>query len=582
MPKRRKPIAFDTTLRNPERIAGFVSVLEKYENEFLNNDLAIEIEAEIIRQKLFEPTESTLGHYRKEYSGKFDFKAEDQSEYAANKVSKYYNEWLNSLPGSMDINKIIYLLNNTVTQHKEAGWEGGWPSRLHTQYNFANELGFVKVVCGKKIIISDNGKLLIKKYKHGYPVEENYDDSYETTAFLNAFAKYQTNNPYRKNSIEINFFPLVLNVIMYLDEKYNKSGISKFDLPFIIAWDSNDYIKLAEYIYKFREKFGYNISNEVIYSYAMNLLDPTTSNDIIAPARHDFIELKKKDYKFTKITVETPDEIIRKLRQTMLISLRGNGYFIDINRLEILKVKHIINQYSKNCVIENEDEYLTYMGGIDLSLNFDNMDEPENMDIKEKTISKWAEENDWDILKSEINNIVNNKATKNEVLKYIKETVRMEFLTAIIMKKAIPKLKITANYKADDAGIPFKTASGSSIKGIGADIDIYHDDYHVIVEPTISKARSFQVEHEIPSIRNHMINTIKSDRENNSKYKRWFAIFIAPNMSRDVGDQAAVVKIINNVDIYPWEIEDFINYSMDVNNVSDYAMVREYAKPQRV
>ena len=582
MAVRRKPIAFDTTLRNPERIAGFISVLEKFDDVILSDEVALEIEAEIIRQKLFEPTKSTFGVYRKQYTKKFKFEADDQSESAPEKVKQYYQEWVNSLPGSMDLDKVIYLLKNTITQHKEAGWQGGWPSRLHTQYNFANELGFVKVVCGEKIVISDNGRMLIKNYKDGYPVSDEYNYSYETSAFLNAFAKYQTNNPYRKNSIDVNFFPLVLNVIAYLDEKYDRPGISKYDLPFVIAWDSNDYEKLAEYIYAFRDKFGFNVSSETVYSYAMNLLDPETDNDTIAPASDKFIKSKQKDYKFRKITVETPDEIIRKLRQTMLISLRGNGNFIDINKLELDKIKHIQKKYSINKITENTDEYLSYMGSIDTDLIFDQTIEEENLDAKEQTIAKWAAENDWTMLKNEISNTVNNEQSRHEVLKYIKETVRLEFLTAIIIKKAIPTLRIKANYKADDEGIPFNTASGGSNNNVGADIDVYDNNYHVIVEPTISKARSMQVEHEIPSIRNHMIKTIVKDKEEQLKFDNWFAIFIAPNMARDVGDQVALVKVLNNVDIYPWDVEDFTNYSMRVNCLDDYAIIREYAKPQRV
>lgn len=32
MPSRRKPISFDTTIRNPERIPQFISILSKFEN----------------------------------------------------------------------------------------------------------------------------------------------------------------------------------------------------------------------------------------------------------------------------------------------------------------------------------------------------------------------------------------------------------------------------------------------------------------------------------------------------------------------------------------------------------------------
>src|SRR5699024_7602082 len=212
-------------------------------------------------------------------------------------------------------------------------------------------------------------KLMIHEYSNGYPIKDTYDESFEQSAFLNAFSKYQVNNPYRSNTIKVNFFPLVLNVINYLDEKYQRPGISKQDLPFIITWGNDDYQTLAEYIYQFRVKFGYTTSNELVYEYAMNLLDDSTPNDTIAPVTEDFIEQKKRDYKFDKIIMETPDEVIRKLRLTMLISLRGAGRFIDINKNELEKIKHVLANYSSNIDFDdNTQKYLEYMGDIDNSL----------------------------------------------------------------------------------------------------------------------------------------------------------------------------------------------------------------------
>ena len=54
MPKvrRRKPISFDTTLRNPSRIPGFISILSKFEGQVIDDKVALELEGEIIRQKI--------------------------------------------------------------------------------------------------------------------------------------------------------------------------------------------------------------------------------------------------------------------------------------------------------------------------------------------------------------------------------------------------------------------------------------------------------------------------------------------------------------------------------------------------
>ena len=585
MPSRRKPISFDTTIRNPERIPQFISILSKFENQIIDDEIALKLEGEIIRYKIFEPTKETLGTYVKEYHDKFDFIANDQSKDAPNKVSLYYNEWLNSNPGEMNIEKIVYLLKNTITAHKDKGWNGGWESRIHTQFNFLNELGLVRVVKGKKVKISDNGKLMIKKYNNGYPIEDEFDETYEQSAFLNAFCKYQINNPYRKNTINVNFFPLVLNVIKYLDEKYNYKGITRQEITFIISWGNNDYKTLADLIYQFRQQFKFEASNEVVYEHAMNLMDDSTPNEILMPATKTFIESKRREYKFDKLIIETPDEVIRKLRLSMLISLRGAGNFIDINSNEKNKIDHILNNYSTNINFLNEEEYFDYMGSIDEKLIFKQEVESEDeKSIKEKTIERWAKEKDWSFYKEEIKNVFKQgkNGTKNEVLKYIKSTVRLEFLIAIIIKKALPNLKVIANYKADDQGYPFKTAPGGNPKNVGADIDVYEDNIHALLEPTMATSKSFQCEHEITSIRNHLICSANSDIKENKNYKEWFALFLAPYIHKGVGNQVAIEKKISDVDIYPWSCDDFIKFSQNVKSIKEYKQIRDYVVIQRM
>lgn len=580
---RRKPISFDTTLRNPRRIPQFISILKEFEGDILDDNTALMLEAEIICQKIFIPTKSTLGTYVLEYNEKFQFQASDLSSDAIFKVSKYFDEWLISEPGEFSRDKMLYLLTNTITAHKEAGWRGGWESRLHTQFNFLNELGFVRVVKDKKVIISETGKLMIHEYDKGYPKNEVLDETYEESAFLNAFAKYQVNNPYRSNTIKVNFFPLILSTIKILKSKYNRSGLSINDLPFVICWDNNNSFELAKIINEYRDKFGYNTSTDQNYEYAINLLDETTPNRILGKARSDFILAKNTDYKFDKITRETPDEIIRKMRLTMLLSLRGGGRFIDLNTLEMEKIDQVIEKYSKNIDFNGDYEaYLDFMGDVDQNLIFPK-EEPEKIEAlnaKEIALKAWAIESNWDLIKSEMLISVNKGQSNHPILKYVTETVRLEFLTAIALKKALPNATISANYKADDQGIPFGVALGARNGSVGSDIDVFEDDVHALVEPTISKSRSFQTEHEIPSIRNHVLESNKYDLLNRPNIKNWFALLIASNISRDVGDQAALIRQINKVEIYPWEIEDFIENSKGVFSIRDYQKIRPYAIPQ--
>ena len=319
----------------------------------------------------------------------------------------------------------------------------------------------------------------------------------------------------------------------------------------------------------------------------MNLLDGTTSNDIIAEATKEFLDKKRNHYKFSQLTQETRDEVIRKLRMTRLISFRGAGRFIDFNNLEIDKINHIIEIYANNIEkFESEEAYFNYMGRVDDKLMFH--DEEKEGDLayfrKESAIVAFANSHDWNFLKEQMRILTKRGEVKDPILRFIDGPARLEFLCAVVIKKKLPKVTVHAHYIADDEGIPYGTASGQRGDNVGADIDIYENTTHAIVEPTASNSRAFQVEHEIPSIKNHVIESKKKDVEEGNNYDEWFAIFIAPLLVVDVADEVAARKLINNVEIYPWNVDDFVEYTMEntFESIKEYKIIRDYMVPQRI
>ena len=51
MPSNYKPLSFTTTVRNPARFKYFLKVLEKFNGRKLTNDLAKEIEVNLVKEK---------------------------------------------------------------------------------------------------------------------------------------------------------------------------------------------------------------------------------------------------------------------------------------------------------------------------------------------------------------------------------------------------------------------------------------------------------------------------------------------------------------------------------------------------
>ena len=258
---RRKPIALDTTLRNPERIASFLSCIKPYEGQVLTHDLVLNIEADILRFKVAVGTKSTLGTYKTEAKKNKTWKPEDFSVEAEAKVDAYFEHYQQN--EIADFDKVRYLVGNTLTEHGERGYMYGWAARFSTQVQLINEFGFGLVEPGKKIEVSPVGNLLIKYYDKGKHVEENYDENAEFSAFLMAFSKYQINNPWRANTVKINLLTFFLRAVKLLNEKHNGKGLSIYELPFLICWSNNNHEQFVEYIMKFRKEHGIqNVSDE--------------------------------------------------------------------------------------------------------------------------------------------------------------------------------------------------------------------------------------------------------------------------------------------------------------------------------
>lgn len=572
---RRKPIALDTTLRNPERIASFLSCIKPYEGQILTNELILTIESDILRFKIAKGTKSTLGTYKTESKKNRSWKPEDFSEEAENKVNTYFKHYEDS--EIADFDKVRYLVGNTLTEHGEKGYLYGWASRFSTQVQLINEFGFGIVEPTKKIEISPVGQLLIKFYKNGKPIEQNYDENAEFSAFLMAFSKYQVNNPWRANTIKMNILSFFLKSVKLLNEKYDCKGLSIYEIPFLICWSNNNHEDFVEYIIKFRKEYGiHNVSDETRYSYCMQLLDDSYKSPVYKKASNEFIEKKKKYYKPEKILKESPDDLIRKLRLTQVVSLRGNGYFLDLNNLESEKINHIIEKYSDNKDFDtktNLSDYLKYMGELDLNLSFENEKFTDEQISKrevllQSTLSKWAKNMDWNSISEEVSIATSKKISKNYILNQIDKPTRMEFLVSIAIKKALQDSMVKPNYKFDDEGIPFSHASGNN-----ADIVVNHKDLWANIEPTISTSRSFQSEHEITSIEEHLFNDI-----NSTKNKERFAIFIAPKIHEVTISRIEFARVFQKINIYAWEAIDFIEFSQKITSLKEYKIIRKYAK----
>lgn len=510
-----KPLSFSTTMRNPERMAGFLNCVKPFEGMILTNKIIEEIVKKVIKEKLYTPV--------------YVNRTPELNRILKDEDSTYSND------------QIIEIIQNSPQNHKEAGFDHGWPSRFDTWYKLNKEFGFMYYEMNKKIEISTCGHMLCDAYESD---EENKGQKIQNV-FLNALMKYQTNNPFRKNANENTPVILLLRVIKLLKEKNGKDdpGISRKEIPFLTCWPDNDFLKLYQYILDFRKIYGFTASSEVVYEKCLELLQ--TEN--------------RKRFKFNQIINEGVDDFIRKLRITGIISLRGLGRFIDFNMVEINKINYIIDNYSDYKTFSDEYEYYKYMGEIDSNIMTIEVDTTFDLEaLRVEALNKWSKHYDKEIVLKELERLSKRTATRDEFLKNIEEPTRLEFLTSISLKQQFPNIDIYPNYSVDDEGNPTFTARGGL-----ADIEIFDEESDSLFEVTLMTSRN-QATNEIPAITRHLGEL--QDKTD----KKTFSVFLAPVLHKDSRYMIDFTKHQYGLDIVGLNIEDYIELIPTLETTLDF------------
>lgn len=501
-----KPLSFSTTMRNPERMASFLKCISKYKNKILTNDIIMEIVKKVIRKKLYKPM-------------------------YISKVSKYKAIYDNpeTTFSDEDLDDII---KNSPQQHKEAGFDMGWPSRFDTWYRLSMEFGFIYYAIDEKIVISDIGNMLIEAID-----QENVDDQKIQNVFLNSMMKYQIKNPFRKNLNDNVPLLLLLQVIEKLKKDDDKSaGIFRQELSFFICWPNNDANSLYSYIKDFRKKYKFSeYTDEIIYDACLKILGADVFD--------------KNYFKMNKITGEAVDEYIRKMRITGIVSLRGNGRFLDFNAFEINKINYILNHYTNYTLFTDKKAYFDYIGKPDnkvLEIKRVVTETDEN-ERKQVTLHKFATKYSKEDIVDEIQKVCNKKESSDEVLRIIPAPVRLEFLISIALVQNCKGLDVCPNYIADDEGLPINHASGNM-----PDIICKKDGNIVMtIEVTLMCGKQQQIKDEIIPIERHL-KDIKTTQPNA------FAVFVAPFVHPDTKRFAEFAEYKSNNIIKVFNIDDFI------------------------
>ena len=182
--------------------------------------------------------------------------------------------------------------------------------------------------------------------------ENPINDEKIKNVFLNSLMKYQTNNPFRKNANDNSPLVLLLQVIKLLkdDPEENDAGVFRSELSLIICWPNRDAEALYRRIKELRRQYRFSYGDEIIYGICLELLGATAD--------------QRNRFKINQITGEAVDEFIRKMRITGVISLRGNGRFVDFNSFEMTKINYILSHYDDYTNYTVKKDFFEYIGAM--------------------------------------------------------------------------------------------------------------------------------------------------------------------------------------------------------------------------
>lgn len=505
-----KPLSFSTTIRNPHRIADFLFCLKKFNEMILTDEIIHKIVKEVLKRKIYYTMPEIRDPELFEiYSGDGEFTDEQ-------------------------LERIISI---SPQKHKEAGFDYGWPSRFDTWYELLREFGFVSYSMNNKICLSESGLLMANSVINApanYHQWEYNEDSIQS-AMLNSMVKYQIDNPFCKNANKNNPLILLLRTIEILKKKITYNGISRSEISLLICWPNNDADKLANYILSFRKKHGFSASDEEVYDCCLSLLGVGRE--------------KEKRFKMSQITGEAVDEYIRKMRITGIISLRGNGRFIDENEFEREKIDYILNTYVKYVDFTNmsNKEYFDYMGSLDTNLIF----KPEAVhpglyEARKRALKTYSELYDDAKIVDELDITCTKRNSHDDMLKLIDKPTRFEFLISVLLCKRYGVDVVSPNYDVDDEGLPKHTAGGGEPDIICQDLNTI-----ALVEVSLMLGRSDQINNEVVPIQRHLKcyeNPLSKDKN---------AIFVAPKIHSDTKLACRYARLLDKINIFAYDCSHF-------------------------
>jgi hypothetical protein len=448
-----------------------------------------------------------------------------------NTLSPKQSQWLHS-------RNITYEQAEGILDSKN--YVGGGEMRGRQSFNPLEKMGLAFIDTNKKIILTDFGNLFLA---------ENYDLG---DIFFRSLLKWQYPNPDLNKYLEkdgYNIKPLVatfhlINKVneICIRENIKEKGVSRteFAIFFTTLLNYKDINEVAEKIISFRLKFEIGISKSEKANFAEYYFNEHYPNS----------DSWKNANEYT-------DNIIRYFRLTRFFYLRGNDFYIDLERRRQIEIDSILKTDDGSAIkFSSKEDYVKYLGNIKsqkmpweteakrksiLNLLQEDIEETEQI-LRSKGIALPDKpNNDIEKLRTykrklsdlithyEFQKLDNIKSCINDLRNIFKlankKPVELERMVSNGLHALNDALEIKPNYPVGDDNLPTFTAPANK-----PDIECFYETFNSICEVTLLSNRSQWFNEGQPVMRHFR------DFEMRSRCKANYCLFIAPKIHRDTGN----------------------------------------------
>jgi len=520
----KKPWSISTTVRNPERLRGFLRVLKVLEGKPFNSERQIKYQILLIQNKLYKPTNLT-----KEQEAYFD-NIEKEMPYSI--AEEIFNAQKYEDPAMRG--------RNSVAPLNKMG--------LCVAKNSANS---VEITSLGEYFLSDDydlGKL-----------------------FFIHFLKWQLPNPdsktfTAKDGFAIKPFTGTLHLVNEVNKKWkalgkNPVGISKEEFSLFVPTliDYRNIVRQAEKVVDFRnqvvkresDKEKRVFKDKYKKNFAAKFLgtsNKTAINSLLNNLR---------DY---------GDNTVRYFRLTRYIYIRGGGFYIDLESRRHIELKKLLETDDASPLdFETVEEYRSYIADLTkpilpwetkaelkkIAIRLENETREYAKDLSSKNVSflefkyEHIKTLKTETLKQYVEalriyrrklqefEIHHESQSLEKIREYIdllknihqtefKKSVELERLATLVLNALNDALKIKPNYPVGDDNEPTFTAPANK-----SDIECFYEKFNSVCEVTMLTNRS-QWYNEGQPVMRHV-----RDFENTYSDKTAYCLFIAPRLHQD-------------------------------------------------